>query len=109
MPSVSFGLLYNCCAGSGWAAKLLDTSGSGAAERLRGGKVPSISFGLRYNCCAGSGWAAKLLDRSGSGAEKGLRGGRCHPSVSDYHITAVLGLAGPLSCLTNRALVLRRV
>ena len=22
------------------------------------------------------------------------KGGRCHPSVSDYHITAVLGLAG---------------
>ena len=26
--------------------------------------------------------------------EEGLKGGRCHPSVSDYHITAVLGLAG---------------
>ena len=50
--------------------------------------MPSVSFGLPNNCCAGSGWAAKLLDRSGSGAEKGLRGGRCHPSVSDYHITA---------------------
>ena len=33
-----------------------------------------------------------------------MGGGRCHPSVSDYHITAVLGLAGPLSCLTDRAL-----
>ena len=72
-------------------------------------KVPSVSFGLPNNCCAGSGWAAKLLDRSGSGAEKPLRGARCHPSVSDYQITAVLGLAGPLSCLTDRALVLRRV
>ena len=81
--------------------------------------MPSVSFGLPYNCCAGSGWAAKLLDRSGSAAEDGLRGGRCHPSVSDYHITAVLGLArqltavlglaGPLSCLTDRALLLKRV
>ena len=106
MPSVSFGLPYNCCAGSGWAAKLLDRSGSAAEEGL---KVPSVSFGLPYNCCAGSGWAAKLLDRSGSAAEEGLKGGRCHPSVSDYHITAVLGLAGPLSCLTDRALLLRRV
>ena len=69
--------------------------------------MPSVSFRLPNNCCAGSGWAAKLLDRSGSGAEKGLRGGGCHPSVSDYNITAVLGLAGPLSCLTDRALVLR--
>ena len=71
--------------------------------------MPSVSFGLPYNCCAGSGWAAKLLDRSSSGAEKRLRRGRCHPSGSDYHITAVLGLAGPLSCLTDRALVLRSV
>ena len=146
MPSVSFGLPYNCCAGSGWAAKLLDRSGSAAEEGLKGGrchpsvsdyhitavlglagrlscltdgalllrrfergKVPSVSFGLPYNCCAGSGWAAKLLDRSGSAAEEGLKGGRCHPSVSDYHITAVLGLAGPLSCLTDRALLLRGV
>ena len=69
--------------------------------------MPSVSFGLPYNCCAGSGWPAKLLDRSGSGAEKGLKGGRCHPSVSDYQTTAVLGLA--VSCLTDRALVLRRV
>ena len=102
MPSVSFGLPYNCCAGSGWAATLLDTSGSGAAERLRG-EVPSVSFGLPYNCCAGSGWTAKLLDTSGSAAAERLRGGRCHQSVSDYHITAVLGLAGPLSCLTHPA------
>ena len=110
MPSVSFGLPYNCCAGSGWAAKLLDRSGSAAEEGLKGGRChPSVSdyhitavLGL-----AGSGWAAKLLDRSGSAAEEGLKGGRCHPSVSDYHITAVLGLAGPLSCLTDRALVLR--
>ena len=36
MPSVSFGLPYNCCAGSGWAAKLLDRSGSAAEEGLRG-------------------------------------------------------------------------
>ena len=109
MPSVSFGSPYNCCAGCGWAAKLLDTSGSAAAERLRGGKVPSVSFGLPYNCCAGSGWAAKLLDTSGSGAAERLRGRRCHPSVSDYHIAAVLGLAGPRSCLTHPALVLRSV
>ena len=34
-----------------------------------------------------------LRDRA---LEEGLRGGRCHPSVSDYHITAVLGLAGHL-------------
>ena len=87
---------------------MLDRSGSAAEEGLRG-EVPSVSFGLPYNCCAGSGWAAKLLDRSGSAAEEGLKGGRCHPSVSDYHITAVLGLAGPLSCLTDRALLLRRV
>ena len=66
-------------AGSGWAAKLLERSGSGGA--FEGGKD-----------CAESGWAAKLLERSGSGG--GFEGGRCHPSVSDYHITAVLGLAG---------------
>ena len=36
MPSVSFGLPYNCCAGSGWAAKLLDRSGSAAEKPLRG-------------------------------------------------------------------------
>ena len=42
-----------------------------------------------------------LTDRA---LEEGLKGGRCHPSVSEYHITAVLGLAGPLSCLTDRAL-----
>ena len=36
MPSVSFGLPNNCCAGSGWAAKLLDRSGSGAEKGLRG-------------------------------------------------------------------------
>ena len=36
MPSVSFGLPYNCCAGSGWAAKLLDRSGSAAEEGLKG-------------------------------------------------------------------------
>ena len=42
-----------------------------------------------------------LRDRA---LEEGLKGGRCHPSVSDYHITAVLGLAGPLSCLRDRAL-----
>ena len=49
-----------------------------------------------------------MLDRSGSAAEEGLKGGRCHPSVSDYHITVVLGLARRLSCLTDRALLLRR-
>ena len=36
MPSVSFGLPYNCCAGSGWAATLLDRSGSAAEEGLKG-------------------------------------------------------------------------
>ena len=71
--------------------------------------MPSVSFGLPYNCCAGSGWAAKLLDTSGSGAAERLRGQVPHPSVSDYHITAVLGLAGPLSCLTHPALLLRSV
>ena len=83
MPSVRFGSPYNCCAGCGWAAKLLDTSGSAAAERLRGGKVPSVSFGLPYNCCAGSGWAAKLLDTSGSGAAERLRGG----AIRQFRIT----------------------
>ena len=84
MPSVSFGLPYNCCAGSGWAAKLLDRSGSAAEKGLRGGKVPSVSFGLPYNCCAGSGWAAKLLDRSGSAAEEGLRG---EGAIRQFRIT----------------------
>ena len=42
--------------------------------------MPSVSFGLPYN-------------------ELGLA----------RQLTAVLGLAGPLSCLTDRALLLRRV
>ena len=81
VPSVSFGLPYNCCAGSGWAAKLLDRSGSGGG--FEGGKVPSVSFGLPYNCCAGSGWAAKLLDRSGSGG--GFEGGE--GAIRQFRIT----------------------
>ena len=42
------------CAEFGWAAKLLERSGPGGG--FEGGKVPSVSFGLPYNCCAGSGW-----------------------------------------------------
>ena len=41
-----------------------------------------------------------LTDRA---LEEGLKGGRCHPSVSDYHITAVLGLAGPLTAVLGLA------
>ena len=98
-PSVSD---YHITAVLGLAGPLSCLTDRALEEGLTG-KVPSVSFGLPYNCCAGSGWAAKLLDRSGFGG--GFEGGgRCHPSVSDYHITAVLGLAGPLSCLTDRAL-----
>ena len=71
----------NCCAGSGWAAKLLDRLGSGGG--FEGGKVPSVSFGLPYNCCAGSGWAAKLLDRSSFGG--GFEGGE--GAIRQFRIT----------------------